>query len=367
MSGNGTGLRVSHLQKSFGGGKVMACEDVDLDVEEGELLVMLGPSGCGKTTTLRCIAGLEHPDNDDAIWIRGHNMTRVPPRDRNLAFVFQQTAMFPNLDVRRNISFGLDVRKQVARPEIDRRVADAARLLKIEHLLDRRPHEVSGGQGQRIALGRAIVTEPNAFLLDEPLAALDAALRVEMRTEIKLIQRKLGCTMIFVTHDQEEALTIGDRIAIMKDGIVQQVDTPHGVYHRPANLFVGGFIGLPAINRFECRLQARDGALALVADSFSLPVPAELAPALGKAPSARVTLGVRPELVGMGGEGPLEGVVKLVELMGSRTLVIVDHQGTDMRVLVQGEPGAREGDPVRLDPILARAFYFDETGRNLLV
>ena len=188
-----------------------------------------------------------------------------------------------------------------------------------------------------------------------------------MRTEIKLIQRKLGCTMIFVTHDQEEALTIGDKIAIMKDGVVQQVDTPKGVYHRPANLFVGSFIGLPAINRIDCRLQARDGGLLLVADSFSLPVPAELAPALEKAPSARVTLGVRPELVGMGAEGPLAGVVKLVELMGSRTLVIVDHQGTDMRVLVQGEPGAREGDPVRLDPNLARAFYFDETGRNLLV
>ena len=194
---------------------------------------MLGPSGCGKTTTLRCIAGLERPDNDDAIWIRGRNMTRVPPRDRNLAFVFQTTAMFPNLSVRRNISFGLDVRKQVPKPEIDRRVADAARMLKIEHLLDRRSHEVSGGQGQRIALGRAIVTEPNAFLLDEPLAALDAALRVDMRTEIKLIQRKLGCTMIFVTHDQEEALTIGDKIAIMKDGVVQQIDTPKGVYHRP--------------------------------------------------------------------------------------------------------------------------------------
>ena len=367
VSANGSGLQVSHLQKSFAGGSVMACEDVNLDIEEGELLVMLGPSGCGKTTTLRCIAGLERPDNDDAIWIRGRNMTRVPPRDRNLAFVFQTTAMFPNLSVRRNISFGLDVRKQVPKPEIDRRVADAARMLKIEHLLDRRSHEVSGGQGQRIALGRAIVTEPTAFLLDEPLAALDAALRVDMRTEIKLIQRKLGCTMIFVTHDQEEALTIGDKIAIMKDGVVQQIDTPKGVYHRPANLFVGSFIGLPAINRIDCRLQTQGGELVLVADSFTLPLPAEVAAALGKAPSARVTLGVRPEFLAFGDDGPLEGVVRLVELMGSRSLVIVDHQGTELRVLVQGDPGVEEGDRVRLAPNLARAFYFDETGRNLLV
>ncbi|MGH6944406.1 MAG: ABC transporter ATP-binding protein, partial [Geminicoccaceae bacterium] len=225
MDQSGSGLQVHHLRKTFHGSAVVACDDVNLEIAQGELLVMLGPSCCGKTTTLRCIAGLEHPDNGDAIWIRGRNMTRVPPKDRNLAFVFQETAMFPNLSVRRNISFGLDMRKQLGRSEIDRRVEEAARMLRIEQLLERRPHELSGGQGQRVALGRAIVTEPNAFLLDEPLAALDAALRVEMRTEIKLIQRKLNCTMIFVTHDQEEALTVGDKIAVMHEGLVQQVDT----------------------------------------------------------------------------------------------------------------------------------------------
>ena len=363
---DGPGIRVNHLKKTFGGGAVVACHDVDLEIPEGELLVMLGPSGCGKTTTLRCIAGLEHPDNDDAIWMQDQNVTRLPPRDRHLAFVFQETAMFPHMDVRRNISFGLDVRKSAPADEIARRVATAARMLKIEHLLDRRPHELSGGQGQRVALGRAIVCEPRAFLLDEPLAALDAALRVEMRTEIKLIQRRLGCTMIFVTHDQEEALTIGDRIAVMHEGIVQQVGTPHEIYHAPVNLFVAGFIGLPPVNRFEAMLQRRQGELVLVADSFTMQVPAPLRARLETADSPKFTLGVRPEHMMIGAGGPLAGTVKLVEMMGSRTLVLIDHAGRDVRVLVQGDTPVREGEHVLVAPDLGRTFYFDEAGRNLL-
>jgi multiple sugar transport system ATP-binding protein len=364
---NASGIRVQNLRKSFAGGKVLACENVNLEIAEGELLVMLGPSGCGKTTTLRCIAGLEHPDNDDAIWIRGENMTRVPPRNRNLAFVFQQTAMFPNMSVRRNISFGLDMRRQVPAREIADRVEHAARMLRIDHLLDRRPHELSGGQGQRAALGRAIVCEPSAFLLDEPLAALDAALRVEMRTEIKLIQRRVGRTMIFVTHDQEEALTLGDKIAVMHDGVVLQVGTPHEVYHQPADLFVASFIGLPAINRFECELRDRGGQVELCSPHFQLALPPEVAARLAKAASRRVTLGLRPEFVDLGTGGPgLPGTVRLVELMGSRSLVLVEQSGQDVRILVQGEPAAAEGQPVMLQPNLARAFYFDESGRNLL-
>jgi multiple sugar transport system ATP-binding protein len=365
MNGDGAGLQVRHLRKTFRGGSVVACEDVNLDIAEGELLVMLGPSGCGKTTTLRCIAGLEHPDNDDAIWIRGRNMTRVPPKDRNLAFVFQETAMFPNLSVRRNISFGLDMRRRLARAEIDARVEAAARMLRIEDLLERRPFELSGGQGQRVALGRAIVTEPNAFLLDEPLAALDAALRVEMRTEIKLIQRKLNCTLIFVTHDQEEALTIGDKIAIMHDGVVQQVDTPRNVYHRPANLFVGTFIGLPPINRFGCALQRNGETVSLTSDRFALPLPEDIRHDLDGS-SRKLTLGVRPEFMTLGESGAIPGKVKLIEMMGSRTLVLVDSEGEDLRVLVQGEPRVREGDRVGVTPDLARAFYFGDGGRNLL-
>jgi multiple sugar transport system ATP-binding protein len=366
MSANSSGLRVKHLRKTFRGGAVVACDDVDLAIEAGELLVLLGPSGCGKTTTLRCIAGLERPDNEDAIWVKGRNLTRVAPKDRNLAFVFQDTAMFPNLSVRRNISFGLDMRKKLSKQEIDRRVEDAARMLRIDGLLDRHPRELSGGQGQRAALGRAIVMEPDAFLLDEPLAALDAALRVEMRTEIKLIQRKLDTTMIFVTHDQEEALTIGDKVAVMKDGVVQQVDTPHNIYHRPANLFVGTFIGSPPINRFECALEERDGALRLHSPILDVGVPPQIASRLNGA-SRGITLGIRPEFVQIAPDGgELAGRVALIELMGSRTLVLLDCGGQEVRVLVQGDPSVEEGDRVRLGLQLERAFYFADTGASLL-
>jgi multiple sugar transport system ATP-binding protein len=238
-------------------------------------------------------------------------------------------------------------------------------MLRIDGLLERYPRELSGGQGQRAALGRAIVTEPDAFLLDEPLAALDAALRVEMRTEIKLIQRKLGTTMIFVTHDQEEALTIGDKIAVMKDGVVQQVDTPHDVYHRPANLFVGTFIGSPPLNRFDCALQEREGELRLVSPVFDVRVPAQISGRLDGA-GRQVTLGIRPEFVRIDPDGELAGRVALIELMGSRTLVLVDCGGQEVRVLVQGDPAVGEGDRVRLALQLERAFYFEDTGANLL-
>jgi multiple sugar transport system ATP-binding protein len=365
MSATADGLRVNHLRKTFRGGAVVACDDVDLAIDAGELLVLLGPSGCGKTTTLRCIAGLERPDNADAIWVKGRNLTRVAPKDRNLAFVFQDTAMFPNLSVRRNISFGLDMRKTLPRAEIDRRVENAARLLRIDGLLERYPRELSGGQGQRAALGRAIVMEPDAFLLDEPLAALDAALRVEMRTEIKLIQRKLATTMIFVTHDQEEALTVGDKIAVMKDGVVQQVDTPHAIYHRPANLFVGTFIGSPPINRFACRLRQDGGDVRLVSPVLDGSVPPQIAGRLDGA-AREITLGIRPEFVRIDPQGELAGRVALVELMGSRTLVLFDCGGQEVRVLIQGDPPVREGDRVNLSLQLERAFYFAPDGANLL-
>jgi multiple sugar transport system ATP-binding protein len=273
--------------------------------------------------------------------------------------------MFPNLSVRRNVSFGLDMRKSLPRQEIDRRVEEAARMLRIDDLLERYPRELSGGQGQRAALGRAIVMEPDAFLLDEPLAALDAALRVEMRTEIKLIQRKLATTMIFVTHDQEEALTIGDKIAVMKDGVVQQVDAPHDIYHRPANLFVGTFIGSPPINRFACALQERDGEVRLVSPVLDARVPPQIAGRVNGA-ARLITLGIRPEFVRIDPDGELAGRVALIELMGSRTLVLLDCGGQEVRVLIQGDPVVREGDQVRLSLQLERAFYFAETGANLL-
>ena len=361
------GLRVRHLRKTFRGGSVVACEDVDLDVASGELLVLLGPSGCGKTTTLRCIAGLERPDNDDAIWIGERNITRMLPKDRHLAFVFQDTALFPHLDVRRNISFGLDMRKSMPRAEIENRVREAGRMLRVEHLLDRKAHELSGGQGPRGALGRAIVMEPAAFLLDEPLANLDAALRVEMRTEIKLIQRKLGTTMIFVTHDQEEALTLGDKVAVMNEGHVQQVDTPHNIYLRPANLFVGTFIGSPPINRFECELRRQGDTLWAASGCFDLELPETIARRIDAAAPAAFTLGLRPEFVTIGPPGDgVAGRVVLTELLGSRTLVYVECAGEEVRVLVQGETSVREGDDVSLRLQLSNAFYFGSDGATLL-
>ncbi len=362
MNTTSIGLRVNHLRKSFRHGEVLACDDVNLEIAHGELLVLLGPSGCGKTTTLRCIAGLERPDNDDAIWVNGKNMTRVAPKDRNLAFVFQETAMFPNLIVRRNISFGLDMRQQLSRTDINRRVEEVARMLRLHPLLDRYPRELSGGQGQRAALGRAIVMEPDAFLLDEPLAALDAALRVEMRTEIKLIQRKLNTTMIFVTHDQEEALTIGDKIAVMKDGVVQQVNTPHNIYHQPVNLFVGTFIGSPPINQFRCALQADGTDLRLTSSHFDVSIPSQIARRL-RAGTKHLTVGIRPEFLSLGeGRGDFTGVVKLTELLGSRTLIIIESAGEEMRALIQGTSSVKEGDSVSLSLDLAQAFYFGENG-----
>jgi multiple sugar transport system ATP-binding protein len=364
MNGD-SGIRVRHLRKTFQRGKVQACRDVDLNIAKGELLVLLGPSGCGKTTTLRCIAGLEAPDNDDAIWVNGRNMTRVPPKDRHLAFVFQDTALFPHLDVRRNISFGLDMRKDFSRAEIDRRVTEAARMLQIGHLLERKPAQLSGGQGQRVALGRAIVMEPAAFLLDEPLANLDAALRVEMRTEIKRIQRKLDTTMLFVTHDQEEALSLGDKIAVIYDGVVQQVGTPRNIYLDPANLFVATFIGSPQLNRFACRLVPTEGAPRLSCALFEIPLAPELAKRLSPTGS-EITLGIRPEFIQVGGASPtLLGRVALVELLGSRSLVFVEAQGQEIRVAAQGETRLREGEPVPLTLPLERAFFFGPDGTKL--
>ncbi len=360
------GIRVHNLRKTFQRGRVQACRNVNLQLAEGALMVLLGPSGCGKTTTLRCIAGLEQPDNDDAIWVKGRNITRLQPKDRNLAFVFQDTALFPHLSIRRNISFGLDMHKTYGRSERRRRVNEVAELLHVEDLLERKPHEVSGGQAQRVALGRAIVMEPDAFLLDEPLANLDAALRVEMRTEIKRIQKHLGITTIFVTHDQEEALSLGDVIAVMRDGEVQQVGTSHEIYHYPVNFFVATFIGSPPLNCLPCHVQTDNGALNLASQAFRLPLEAA-----GGTASLRdhgeIMLGIRPESIAIAPERPdtVAARVSLIEPLGSRTIVILEAEGVELRALVQGETSVREGEAVHLRLDLGRAFFFDNAGNRL--
>jgi multiple sugar transport system ATP-binding protein len=255
-------IAIHSVTKQYANGQV-AIEDVDLDVADGELLVLVGPSGCGKSTLLRMVAGLEEPTMG-AISIGGRDVTDLPPKDRDIAMVFQSYALYPNRTVYGNIAYPLKLAK-VPSGELDRRVRDAARLLQLDTVLDRRPAQLSGGQRQRVAMGRAIVRQPQAFLMDEPLSNLDAKLRVQMRAEIATLQRDLGVTTMYVTHDQIEAMTMGSRVAVLDRGRIQQVDSPRALYERPDNLFVASFIGSPAMNLFRARLTSvGDGLVATV-------------------------------------------------------------------------------------------------------
>jgi ABC-type sugar transport system ATPase subunit len=325
-------LAVSGARKRFDG--VEALAGVDLDARDGELLVVVGPSGCGKSTLLRCIAGLETVD-EGVVRIGARDVTRVRPAARNVSMVFQSYALFPHLTVWENIGFGLVVR-EVPKREVRARVAAAAELVGVGALLDRRPYQLSGGERQRVALGRALVREPDVFLLDEPLSNLDAGTRVEMRTELKRLQRTVGATMVYVTHDQVEAMTLGDRLVVMDAGRVRQVGAPEEVYREPRDRFVAGFLGSPAMNFL-------DGAAAR----------AFLAVTDGG------TIGVRPEHVQLGAEG-VAATVELVEVAGSDAYVHLDA-GLVARVAADARPeeGARVNVRVRRE----NAYLFDaETG-----
>jgi multiple sugar transport system ATP-binding protein len=273
-----------------------AVGDLDLAIGDGEFVVLVGPSGCGKTTALRMVAGLEDI-TEGTVKIGDRVVNGVPPRDRDIAMVFQNYALYPHMSVYENMAFGLKLRK-VAREEIDRRVKDAARILGLEELLKRKPRNLSGGQRQRVAMGRAIVREPQAFLMDEPLSNLDAKLRVQMRAEIAKIQRDLGVTTIYVTHDQTEAMTMGDRVAVIRKGRLQQVEPPQVLYDHPVNLFVAGFIGSPAMNMVEADLSNSNGTVTVEFAEFKLKVAEEAAatrPALRQFDGKKVVLGIRPE------------------------------------------------------------------------
>jgi len=311
-----------------------AVSAMDLDIADGEFMVLVGPSGCGKTTALRMVAGLEEI-SDGAIRIGDRVVNDVPPRDRDIAMVFQSYALYPHLSVYDNIAFGLRLRK-VAKEEIDRRVREAARILDLEPWLKRKPRNLSGGQRQRVAMGRAIVREPRAFLMDEPLSNLDAKLRVQMRAEIARLQNDLGTTTIYVTHDQVEAMTMGDRVAVMRRGRLQQVAAPQELYDRPVNVFVGGFIGSPAMNLVEATLERDgDGLAVRLSERGRLPLPDELVaarPALGAFAGRAVVVGIRPEALedaeivraeggGPAGHGRLDAVVRLREALGSEVLI----------------------------------------------
>jgi multiple sugar transport system ATP-binding protein len=319
-----------------------AVSDLELDVADGEFMVLVGPSGCGKTTALRMLAGLEEI-TEGVVRIGERIVNYVPSRDRDIAMVFQSYALYPHLTVYENIAFGLKVKK-VPKDEIQRRVQDAARILDLEQLLDRKPRALSGGQRQRVAMGRAIVRNPAAFLMDEPLSNLDAKLRVQMRAEIARVQTGLGTTTIYVTHDQVEAMTMGDRVAVMRKGELQQVAPPQELYDRPLNIFVGGFIGSPAMNLLEARLEGDGDRLAVVVGEQRVALDRELLrrrPALAGYEGREVVLGIRPEdledaalVDGAAENRSLRGDVSLREALGSELMV---HMTIDARPAVTDE------------------------------
>jgi multiple sugar transport system ATP-binding protein len=344
-----------HVTKRFDG--TVAVRELDLEIDDGEFLVLVGPSGCGKTTALRMLAGLEQV-TAGRIVIGDRVVNNLAPGDRDVAMVFQSYALYPHMTVYDNLAFGLR-NSGVPRSEIDTRVRRAAEILGMDDLLRRKPRQLSGGQRQRVALGRAIVREPAAFLMDEPLSNLDAALRVQTRAEILKLQSGLGTTTVYVTHDQVEAMTMGHRMAVMRSGLLQQVGTPEDVYTRPANAFVGGFVGSPAMN--QLLVEVGDGVLRQGA--FELRVPPSLTDALR--PHGRVIAGLRPEDLeraeGAPGEreARLDARVEVVEFLGDRQLLHVDAAGVALVAELPAEPRAQPGEQLELALPLAKLHVFD--------
>lgn len=352
-----------HVFKRFG--DVTAVNDLSITIEDKEFLVLVGPSGCGKSTALRCLAGLEDI-SDGQILIGDQVVNDVAPKDRDIAMVFQSYALYPHMSVYDNMAFGLKLRKY-PKEEIKRRVDEAAQILGIENLLDRKPRQLSGGQRQRVAVGRAIVREPKVFLLDEPLSNLDAKLRVQTRTQITKLHKRLATTFIYVTHDQVEAMTMASRIAVMNQGILQQLDTPQNLYDKPNNLFVAGFIGSPAMNFFDAKLEKDGGKIYVNAGAFKVQVPDERAsvyePHVGKA----VVFGLRPEDVyDPGFEAPgiigqsVEANVEVTELMGNEIFVFFKSGEYEYVGRIDPRTQFKMGDEARVIFNMANMHIFDK-------
>ncbi len=357
------------VSKRFPGG-VVAVDDVSLEVLDKELLVLVGPSGCGKTTVLRIVAGLEHHSAGD-VFVGGRLVNEVAPKDRDIAMVFQNYALYPHMTVYDNMAFGLKLRK-FDKAEIKKRVNEAAEILEIAGFLSRKPKELSGGQRQRVALGRAIVRHPTVFLFDEPLSNLDARLRVQMRAEIVKLHARLGVTMMYVTHDQTEAMTMGQRIAVMNKGVVRQLDNPLEVYRKPADRFVAGFIGTPSMNMIDGTVQRSDGRLVFRTESLSVAIPPEMDSITNLCPHGKITIGIRPEdlLAGAPQAGARielgEGTIELVEMLGSEAVVHAVLGKSTLVYRVDGDEVPTRGQRVKLSAPLSRVHLFDSRSEERL-
>jgi multiple sugar transport system ATP-binding protein len=359
-------LSLQHIYKKYDNG-FEAVKDFNLEIEDKEFIIFVGPSGCGKSTTLRMIAGLEEISSGD-LFIGEKKVNDVEPKDRDIAMVFQSYALYPHMTVYDNMAFGLKLRK-LPKDEIDRKVHNAAKILDIEHLLDRKPKALSGGQRQRVAMGRAIVRNPKVFLMDEPLSNLDAKLRVQMRIEISKLHQELGTTIIYVTHDQTEAMTLGTRIVVMKEGIVQQVDTPLNLYNHPANKFVAGFIGSPQMNMIDAEIKKEGGKVVAAFAGNQVTLPEDWAKTMeqggyiGKA----VTLGIRPEdlhdddsWLSEHPEWVIPAKIRVYELLGAEVFLYFDEGDTSFTARVRPNTYARTGTEMKFALDLEHVHFFDK-------
>ena len=369
------GLVLKNIYKKYPGG-VVAVSDVNLEIRDKEFIVLVGPSGCGKSTTLRMIAGLEEISEGE-LYIGDKLVNDIAPKDRDIAMVFQNYALYPHMTVFDNMAFGLKLRK-VPKPEIERKVNEAAKILDLTHLLDRKPKAMSGGQRQRVALGRAIVRSPKVFLLDEPLSNLDAKLRAQMRTEIAKIHKKLGTTFIYVTHDQTEAMTMGDRIVCMKDGFVQQIDTPQNLYENPINKFVAGFLGSPQMNFIDATLKEEYGQYIVEFGKntkYQIIVPeSKVNENLNDYVGKEITLGVRPESIhdeemylSNASTGVIDANVEITEMMGAETYLYLLCEGIPLTARVSPRSTAKSGDDIKVAIDPNRIHIFDKETEKTIV
>ena len=360
------GLILKNLTKVYEDSQQKSVDNFSIDIEDKEFIILVGPSGCGKSTTLRMIAGLEEITSGE-LYIGDKLVNNVSPKDRDIAMVFQSYALYPHMTVFDNMAFGLKIKK-VPKDEIKRRVHEAAKTLDIEHLLDRKPKALSGGQRQRVALGRAIVREPQVFLMDEPLSNLDAKLRVQMRTEIGKLHQRLQTTFIYVTHDQTEAMTMGTRIVVMKDGVVQQIDTPQNLYEHPVNMFVAGFMGSPQMNFLDAKLvnEGSDYYLEFAAGKIKIPENKLTDKVKAKA-GQEITFGIRPEHVSdeerelaANPDSIVDVKVDMTEMMGAETYLYVDCGGINMIARVDPSTTAKIGDTIKVAFNLNKLHIFDK-------